>query len=94
MDNEVIDIDNVGKQSHSLDPMDQFARSVSPSKYKRQQHINELLFKSMINEVNTHLARWVYESGISFNSTMMHFVSLLKLLVSLVLGMYFLLNIN
>lgn len=31
MDDEVIEIDGVGKQAHLLGPMDQFARSSSPS---------------------------------------------------------------
>lgn len=34
----------------------------------RQQNINESLFKNRTNEVDTYLARWVYESGIPFNS--------------------------
>lgn len=67
-DDKVVEIDGFRKQVQSLGPMDQFARSISSPENRRQRNINESLFKSRTNEVHTYLARWVYVSGISFNS--------------------------
>ncbi|KAL1827450.1 hypothetical protein ACET3Z_005862 [Daucus carota] len=65
---DCVEIDGVSRQVRTVGPIDQFARAISSSEKKRQQNINETLFKSRTNEVHTYLARWVYESGVSFNS--------------------------
>lgn len=65
---DVVKINSVTRKTHSLDPMDQFARSISPSENRRQLKAKESSFKRRTNEVHTYLARWVYELGIPFNS--------------------------
>lgn len=65
---DCVEIDSVSKKPRTLGPIDQFTRPISSSEKKRQQNINETLFKSRTNEVHTYMARWVYEAGIPFNS--------------------------
>lgn len=72
---EEVEILDSRKTSHSLGPMDNFARSISAAdslsesrKKSWQQNINDSLFKKRTNEVHTYLARWVYESAIPFNA--------------------------
>lgn len=55
--------------------MDQFSRPIDPSnltaesrRTRKQQNMNDALFKSRTNEVHAYLARWVYEFGIPFNA--------------------------
>ncbi|KAL5785174.1 hypothetical protein ACOSQ2_007566 [Xanthoceras sorbifolium] len=58
--------------SRSLGPIDRFVSGINPdfsfSGTKRQQNINETLFKEMTHKVNQYAARWVYEVGIPFNA--------------------------
>ena len=62
------------KAPHTLGPMDKFATSISPETCltggmtKRQQNINEALFKERTQTVCEYCARWVYEAGIPFNA--------------------------
>ncbi|XP_052177734.1 uncharacterized protein LOC127791759 [Diospyros lotus] len=58
------------KTPHTLGPMDKFATSISPETYltKRQQNINEALFKERTQTVREYCVRWVYEASIPFNA--------------------------
>ncbi|KAL5835376.1 hypothetical protein ACOSQ4_014873 [Xanthoceras sorbifolium] len=54
--------------------MDRFVSSINPeaslgSGTKRQQNINEALFKKRTHNVHQYVSRWVYGAGIPFNAT-------------------------
>lgn len=58
-------------ESHKLGPMDKFVRPIDPkaskAESKRQQNINEALWKERTHQVQQYVARWVYTHGINFN---------------------------
>ncbi|KAL5742199.1 hypothetical protein ACOSP7_028931 [Xanthoceras sorbifolium] len=63
----------VRKVLRSLGPMDRFVSGINPDsslsgRTKKQQNINEALFKAKTHKVNQYAARWVYEVGIPFNT--------------------------
>jgi hypothetical protein len=55
-----------------LGPMDSFARRIDPkanqAEAKRQQNINEALWKERTHQVQQYVARWVYTHGIPFHA--------------------------
>ncbi|PWZ57795.1 hypothetical protein Zm00014a_030395 [Zea mays] len=55
-----------------LGPMDSFARRIDPkanqAEAKRQQNINEPLWKERTHQVQQYVARWVYTHGIPFHA--------------------------
>ena len=65
----------IRKMPINVDLMDQFVRSIkvddnsmNTSKRMKQQNVNDVIFKKRLLEVHQYLARWVYETGILFNS--------------------------
>ncbi|KAL5806564.1 hypothetical protein ACOSQ4_029297 [Xanthoceras sorbifolium] len=63
----------VRKVPRSLGPMDRFVSRINPDsslngRTKKQQNINEALFKERTHKVNQYATRWVYGVGIPFNT--------------------------
>lgn len=55
----------------TLGPMDKFATNINPESRPlptRQQNINDALWKEKLHKVQQYIARWVYASGVPFNS--------------------------
>lgn len=67
---EVIEVESLAGSSSTprkLGPMDKFARPIDPkvssAEAKRQQNINEALWKERTHQVQQYVARWVYTHG-------------------------------
>ncbi|XP_042465666.1 uncharacterized protein LOC122048129 [Zingiber officinale] len=62
------------KPSRTLGPMDKFSSVINPetslnlAKSKREQSINDALFKERTSLVKEYVCRWAYEAGVSFNA--------------------------
>jgi len=61
-----------GSPTQKLGPMDRWTRPINPKatkeEAKRQQSLNEALWKEMTHQVHQYIARWVYTHGIPFNA--------------------------
>ncbi|XP_042448869.1 uncharacterized protein LOC122033773 [Zingiber officinale] len=61
------------KPSRTLGLMDKFSSVINPetslnlAKSKREQNINDALFKERTSLVKEYVCRWAYEAGVSFN---------------------------
>ena len=64
--------DGSAASSQKLGPMDRWARPIDPKatreEAKRQQNINEALWKERTHQVQQYVARWIYNHGIAFNA--------------------------
>jgi len=64
--------DGSAASSQKLGPMDRWARLIDPKatreEAKRQQNINEALWKERTHQVQQYVARWIYNHGIAFNA--------------------------
>lgn len=68
---EVIEVQSLAGSStgpHKLGPMDRFLRSFDPkaskAEAKRQQNINQPLWKERTHQLQQYVARWVHTHGI------------------------------
>ncbi|KAJ1255020.1 hypothetical protein BS78_K297900 [Paspalum vaginatum] len=61
-----------GSPTQKLGPMDRWTRPIDPKatkeEAKRQQSLNEALWKERTHQVHQYIARWVYTHGIPFNA--------------------------
>jgi len=61
-----------GSPTQKLGPMDRWTRPINPKatkeEAKRQQSLNEALWKERTHQVHQYIARWVYTHGIPFNA--------------------------
>jgi len=67
---EVTEVESLAGSSstpHKLGPMDRFTRPIDPklssAEAKRQQNINEALWKERTHQVQQYVAKWVYTHG-------------------------------
>ncbi|XP_010474034.1 PREDICTED: uncharacterized protein LOC104753484 [Camelina sativa] len=69
---DVIELEEMGsrKMQRTLGPMDKFATNINPKSRPptRQQNINDALWKEKLHKVQQYIARWVYASGVPFNT--------------------------
>ncbi|XP_010485158.1 PREDICTED: uncharacterized protein LOC104763492 [Camelina sativa] len=70
---DVIELEEMGsrKMQRTLGPMDKFATNINPESRPlptRQQNINDALWKEKLQKVQQYIARWVYASGVPFNT--------------------------
>ncbi|XP_066317483.1 uncharacterized protein [Miscanthus floridulus] len=72
---EVTEVESLAGSSstpHKLGPMDRFTRPIDPklssAEAKRQQNINEALWKERTHQVQQYVAKWVYTHAIPFNA--------------------------
>lgn len=70
---DVTEIDSLAGSSSTprkLGPMDKFTRPIDPklssAEAKRQQNINEALWKERTHQVQQYVARWVYTHGMFY----------------------------
>ena len=69
-EDEVIEVESLAGSSSTprkLGPMDKFTRLIDPKltpvEAKRQQNINEALWKERTHQVQQYVAKWVYTHG-------------------------------
>ena len=67
---EVVEVESLVGSSNTprkLGPLDKFARPIDPNlsnaEAKRQQNINDALWKERTHKVQQYVARWVYTHG-------------------------------
>ena len=67
---EVVEVESIVGSSSTpkkLGPMDKFTRPIDPklssAEAKRQQNINEALWKERTHQVQRYVAKWVYTHG-------------------------------
>ncbi|XP_019097479.1 PREDICTED: uncharacterized protein LOC104772763 [Camelina sativa] len=70
---DVIELEEMGsrKKQRTLGPMDKFATNINPESRPlptRQQNINDAIWKEKLHKVQQYIARWVYASGVPFNT--------------------------